>query len=1573
MKRQSIVRAGGATALAVLIGLVATFLAYGVTQEVPIGSLTGTVVMVENGKPLANAAVILRPKSNDDLGSARVRFIRADKNGKFSARNLPAALYEVEVSAVAHQLPKTNINVEEGAAKELALRLDPIDPYLTLYANQHVFMPKEEPAVQVHGFVEAKALDVRLYQVPISELIKDKDFYATFSPIARATTPEILQKSNPAIKMVQRFQWPIVPNDAEGTFKRQLALPRLKPGFYFLRLQAGEATKERPVPAARGTYLLVTDLGIVAKRAKGKLHVFASNLESGAPIPNVPVTFAQGTRTDSVGSTNEEGLLTTDLPQLPRNTSAGTAVVAQLGESAAVVTFNDYSGDPDDMRMFVTTDRPIYRPGDSVSFRAIARKPDGARYMMPSETVGSYEIQDLESRVIKRGSGPMTSFGTFSGDFTLPEGSTEGVRLILKVGSAEVERYINVAAYRKPEFKITATPVKPYYLRGETVQMKVKCEYYFGGPVVGAKLTGSVGKSPLWAWTDPDTGEEESWEDYGDGEYLADLEGVTDPNGEALLSYNSTELKWGTWENVDQNLTFSVFGTEGDDRYFESKGSVKLLQGDITLRTDQDRWVVSPGQEAEIKFQLSTPEFGSDAIAGRKINIETGYEVWDAKGSVFTPELRTSVVTDKAGFATLKVKPSNPGDFRIRASTTDRRGATVQSSAWLYCYQDGFAMAGPQPDLQITLDKKSYLPGETVTALIRSKAKGGSAWVTLETDEIKEQRVVPIESGMTSVQFPVTAALKPNAFLTVSLIREKQFSSAQRRLTVKLTDEKLNLEVTSDKKEYKPGETATYRIKATKFDGTPARAEVALGVVDEAIYAIAEDDSDPIEAFYPVRSSLISTYNSFPELYLDGGDKGESDVEIRDNFVDTATWMPHVVTDANGVATATIKLPDNLTSWRATATAVTAETSVGKVTQNLTVRKDLMVRLATPMYLTQLDRTTVTANLNNGTDQPFDVKVSLAATGLKITDGAEKSIRLEAGKGGQVTWLVEAEQAGEATLEVVARGPNSLSDGMRVTVPIVVHGRAEVVGASGELDSVETVIKINRDPTANRGSLVITASPSLAAPIIGTIESLVDFPYGCAEQTMSRFVPAAIADQVLRELNIAKPELSKKIESVTREAMARIRSMQSSDGGWGWFGTETAQPYTTAIVLEGFARIRQAGQPTDRIVVDNGLDWARRWPRSDAGKKASPEDRVTIAATIMRFEKSPEAIAALVAVPLEWRDAEAKQTYKLQTESLAQIVVALTGVEAGNARRAEAARRLWAEAKVREDSITWPDSWGVRNTSRALEAVMAMDPADSRIIKIVRGMLLMRKGAYWTSTLDSSLAIQALLPYLKRTGGLAQDAQVDIYLNGERRTAQEFGADANVGLIEVRIPISDLKAGDNEVQFTRSGTGVGFYNYVLEQTPFRTELKSATSEGLTITRTFHSLGAERMEDGTMRLLPSKTPITDIASGAPVRCIVTIESKQELSYAMVEVPLPSNLKASIAPVEESWNFWYTGINVLDDRVAFFARTIPAGKSEFELNLRAEAVGVAGVLPASVVEMYSPEMQSSTASMRFEVKR
>src|SRR5262249_34083024 len=152
----------------------------------------------------------------------------------------------------------------------------------------------------------------------------------------------------------------------------------------------------------------------------------------------------------------------------------------------------------------------------------------------------------------------------------------------------------------------------------------------------------------------------------------------------------------------------------------------------------------------------------------------------------------------------------------------------------------------------------------------------------------------------------------------------------------------------TDKLKYKPGDKVTYTIKAKRPDGKPAgNVELSLGVVDESIYSIRPEAAANIQRFfYSKRNNWVTTVCSFPEQYSGGPDKIEP--KVRKDFRDTAAWLAQLITDKEGVAKATVKLPDNLTTWRATVRGVTTGTDVGWTVNKIISSQDMILRLALP-------------------------------------------------------------------------------------------------------------------------------------------------------------------------------------------------------------------------------------------------------------------------------------------------------------------------------------------------------------------------------------------------------------------------------------------------------------------------------------------------------------------------------------------------------------------------------------------------------------------------------------------------
>ena len=175
-------------------------------------------------------------------------------------------------------------------------------------------------------------------------------------------------------------------------------------------------------------------------------------------------------------------------------------------------------------------------------------------------------------------------------------------------------------------------------------------------------------------------------------------------------------------------------------------------------------------------------------------------------------------------------------------------------------------------------------------------------------------------------------------------------------------------------------------------------------------------------------------------------------IEVREQFADTAYWNPVFNTDAAGKGSVTIKLPDNLTTWTFHGVGVTADTKVGESTVDVIATKPLLIRPVTTRFFVVGDKAELAANVSNNTDNPLTTTVTLSATGVTILSDAQQTIGIPAHSEAAVTWLVEAQDVQSAQLVFyaesgayndaskprLATGPDGSLEVLRYTAPDIV-------------------------------------------------------------------------------------------------------------------------------------------------------------------------------------------------------------------------------------------------------------------------------------------------------------------------------------------------------------------------------------------------------------------------------------------------------------------------------------------------------------------------------------------------------
>jgi alpha-2-macroglobulin len=357
---------------------------------------------------------------------------------------------------------------------------------------------------------------------------------------------------------------------------------------------------------------------------------------------------------------------------------------------------------------------------------------------------------------------------------------------------------------------------------------------------------------------------------------------------------------------------------------------------------------------------------------------------------------------------------------------------------------------------------------------------------------------------------------------------------------------------------------------------------------------------------------------------------GATPILVRKDFADLLKWSGSIQTDANGRAEIPLEFPDNLTTWKARVWHLGKGTTVGEGSTEIITSKELLVRLQAPRFLVERDEAVLSAVVHNDHDAPKTVKVSLELDGDNLTaiSGEAQTVEIAARSEARIDWRVKALKEGEATLRMKADAGDD-GDAVERKLPILVHGMSRQdawsVVVDPEKDSARILMEVPAQRRPDQSKLTVRFSPTIAGAVVDAIPYLASYPHGCTEQTLNRFVPLVIAQNMLKDLGINLAEVKAKrtnlnpqelgnaadraaqwqqwqnnpvfdeleMQKMVAAGVDRLMAMQNSDGGWGWFSGygESSYPHTTAVVVHGLLVAKANGAQIPDRMLDSGIAW----------------------------------------------------------------------------------------------------------------------------------------------------------------------------------------------------------------------------------------------------------------------------------------------------------------------------------------------------------------------------------------------
>lgn len=1402
----------------------------------------------------------------------------------------------------------------------------------------------------------------------------------------------------------------LLPNNRDAEVRR-VPVDLTQPGIYVV-----EAVNEL---LRAYTIVIVSDVGLVTKTSPGQMLVFAADRFTGEPVAgcNIRVLFAR--KTIAEGRTNADGLFEATLPDDRMENIIG---VAQCGNQHAATDPGSWTLQQParELAAYVYTDKPIYRPGHTVHVKAILRWRQMDALVRFDRPEAEIAVSDTNDKVVFRRQVKVDSFGAITASFPVPATAALGNYAIrIQSGDAQGSGGFEVQEYRKPEFEVIVTPESRFVVQGREAVVSVQARYYFGQPVANAQLRWVVNQQPYYSplrWDDDlEGGESNYW--YGDNQ-TAEGSLRLDADGKAQI-----RVPLGIDESArDFSARIEAQVTDAANREVSGRAVVHATYGAFLLSAETTDVIHRAGGTAQISIRaldyLGTPQPNVPVtLVLDHLQYRSGYYSDPEITSISTQ----TATTDASGRASASLTlPNRTGSFRVRA-TAPSANRLVEDLVFLWVPGPGQTTddSGDRY-LELLSDKKNYQPGESATLIVRGEPVIGPVLVSKEGQHVSWYRLLrPAPSD--TIQVPIDEGDVGDVFVSIVYLREGRLYRAERRLGVAAAAKTLNVTVTAQQAVSRPRDPGVFEVAVTDAAGQPVRAQVSLAVIDEAVYGVKADDTpDPIRFFYRREYSRVAT--TFSSSYYFTGYSGRDrlqlarrgrrpftladfkgdqplQAQVRKDFPDAIHWVGDLVTDAQGRGRIAVTYPDALTTWRLTARAVTEDTRAGSTIARTTTTKDLIVRVITPRFLTEGDEVVVPTMVHNYTTEPRTASVSIQAAGLDaVGTHAGTSGSLASGAERRDDWRFAAKAPGAATVTATARTESDV-DAVELPIPVLPFGIRREVGSSGSLlGAGEATAVVTMPGGANPAARTISVSlaPSLAGSLLGALDFLTEYPYGCTEQTVSSFLPNLLVTRSLTELKLAPTERLGALDKQISSGIRRLYDFQHDDGGWGWWDGDGNHPFMTAYALWALEESRRAGVKVDTDRIANGARQLAhlyaQYPRVEPDLKAYEAYVLQRAAgaepTIAWFADNSQGVYAHEVARTELWDMRSRMS------AYGRALLLLLLDETKDARGNELAAALLGEAQTRGD-VSW---WAVANdplifdhaetsveaTAFAIQALVRRDPKNPLLERAVRWMMLNRTAGYWSSTKQTAIAIYGLLAFMQARGETAQPFSVDVFVNGQPAGTHSFTA-ASMTASDPIVISAPGTAGANQVRIVKrppspeasAGQASALY-WTAAAVYYDTATADARSGSrqLALTRKYSLLTPVTVKD---RIVYRETPFTGNAKPGDVLTVrLTAAGSPEWRYLALEDPLPAGVEAiqdtTAYPLErpaaESW--WYgSRVEYRDSRTVFFQETFESGRYEYSYLVKVIAPGQFRAIPAQISPMYVPGVHASSEPQGFTI--
>lgn len=1329
------------------------------------------------------------------------------------------------------------------------------------------------------------------------------------------------------------------------------------------------------------TLVMINNISIAIKTAafSKKLLVFAEDKYTSLPLMNASIYIMRGDKVLAKGKTDENGLfLLKNLDFSLKN----LVILANYNKEITMANSPYIYYERENLEVYTYTDRPIYKPGNVVYYKSIIRVSDIFSYaLLSANKKAKIIVRDPYYNVILEEEKSINKFGTLSGKIDLTEDAIMGYyTLSISIDGVTKSTYFQVEEYEKPEFTVKVDVPKEVYKEGETLKINISAKYYFGEPLRDGKVRYRVTAYPLSDY-------------YSKEESFLVKEGneTLNENGEVKLLITQKELL----KISNSTLFVEVYVYDWKNKMVYGSCSMDYIVTDFLLSIDTEKYVYNKNETVKLKIEAFDIEKNPVTT---KATIIVKHFYWRKNKRIETIEIidEIEIVNGKKIYM---FKPKNTGPYKIEVNAHDKNSNKIVAydNIWI-----SGTISGYRPErIRFIIDKNKYKMGETIRGQILLPEEGVVGLYTLEGKDLYEYKVIKTNSNYINLNIPLTKSYIGPIKINFLFFSNGKYYNDYKILDFIDTSHRLDINIITDKKVYKPGEKGIITVEVKDVNGKGVKAELSLGVVDESIYALThETNEDIFDYFYTyggynyynsVTTSVSYYYrfygNAFDESIMEAlkkdnnpladfkealGDGGAvPPVRIRRFFPDTPYFNPHIVTDKNGKARIEFTIPDSLTSFRITVKAITTDTKVGENKENIIVKKDVFSRMGIPPFAIEGDEVSVLGVVHNYTDKDRTLKLKICTDEkVKLNDNKEKFLSVSKGHDNSSTFDLIFQKHGLSKIRLDVIEDNYTYDALLKEIKVLPYGYHINTIYSGVLKDKEKTIYISFpvDTKKDTVSAWLEIDTSIITTLIPSFKYLIGYPYGCTEQTMSKLLPDIAVKNLLELYNLNLKEFDE-LDKMIIKGIRRLYKYQHGDGGWGWWENDESTPIQTAYVVFGLNLLKENGY----MVSNSSINRAYRYlmnivnnrNKFDSLNDTERSFTLYILSTWKGLNREDKEFLKEIALSLFGNMISRKDTKAVDFSYIAMAFKNL-GLED---LYVQTIQRIKDKKIKVKDYIYWPGYsenqlyiTDMEATAWVGFALLSYDTEDAIMEKIVQYLIDFRTGDNWINTKSTAISLLFLGRYLQYRERFSSNYDINVYVGD--KDLGKFEGEGNKTII---IPLKPDDIIDAETIKVKTGSkNIFYYRIYLDYWK-----QNIPPDSILNLQTKYFKAIPHLIDG--KYLFSKESIDDSVNLNDIVVVeITFNSQEDLYNVILEIPRPAGFEY----IKDEWNYnfvkekeekefnghkYYGYKEYRKDKVVYFLSYIPKGLSTFRYLARAREIGKFNILPAHLTLMYKPDME------------